>query len=1854
MSFECSESVIPQKAYTVKISRKLTSASGKKISGSTEYYFHSEKLQLLNIVPGYGEVQKGNYVDNNEVPVEVARDIALYFNSPVNVKTIEKEIKVTDEKKEELQFTASKIEDTIVRLALKKAPLENNLIVITLPKNSMADENCFATTEDQTQEFHTIKPLSITSLDNDPQYLDSSFANPVQATFNHLMKTGSEADVAKCISTEPKMEVTAKNISVSGTTIVVHSLPVDYESTYKISFSNSITDAYGMKLSEGATFDVTVPKAASFVYFKDYGNGILESQFAAKIAFEYQNMVQKNSFYQIAPLTKANGERSEKKYIEKKYGSEPLPKNKKVVEVADLCPALEKVGDEYRGAAQFYAKINYLYRYKDWQTNETVEEEEDTENTQVIQVTDLGVTVRYAYNKALVLVTSLKTGLPIKNATVTGYGISWDKGQSNVVVDDHVPISKTTTDEHGFASMDIPDATMKNLKNDKKNFYIEAKTDNDRVIFNPNINSMWRTAAVNVSSPSEAQDSEMVTFIFTDRGLYKPGETMKFRGIDRTLKAGKYYTYQGGYRIQFNDGAWQPKVYGTQTDYTSSNGTFYGEWKIPEDLTPGTYTISYKRNKGENTDRSSSITFQVQFFERLRFEASSSIPSLTYFSGDTLNAEVKAQYLDGGSLAGSTYTSYWSREPAGFAPKGTKFDGMRFGPLQGYDGRTSLNETSSALSGDGRSNSSQQTGGEKLKGMAYYYRVETQVTDSGNQMIGTTTNAIVHPAKFYLGVSKIKGITGFPKKGDTLKFDYVCTTPDGNVPSAKDIPSSENKKIKVELLREDWKEVQQLAWNGQINTRYVREMVTEEEKNISLEATENKTEFSVVPPKGGAYLLRLSTKDSRGNDVITETRFYVISSDWTWFDRDNADEITMTCDKEEYEVGETAHILMQSPLAKGTYMMTVEREGIVSNEIREITEPTTVLDVKVEKDFVPIMYVTLSLYSTRTSEPSKDFNTPDLGKPKGYFGLAAIHVNPSPMKFDIEIKTDKATYRPGETAKISLHASKDSAPLSNAEITLMAVDRGVIDLINYHVADPVAYFYDEGLFPDCVKGGDSRSLLIDPVMYEAKNLVGGDSAESSSKLEERKNFEPTALFVPDLITDENGDVSCEFTLPDSLTAYRITAVGVSKNYFSLGESEMPVANPISVRDVLPRKLRLNDEGEVGVTISNLDNVAHNVTVSLNVEDGLSRIENAQSEDDVQKLPGKASVIGEPEKIITVEPNTTKALMFKVDAEKQGWFTVAFTVQSDVVNEVILKPLEIEKPYIYETVTTVGEVRSEEDAKDKKASVTEKILIPQSAEDGKGSLNIQLESSHLGVLKEAVDYVFNYPFGCLEQRSSFVMPLVAFGDYIKVLGLDSKVKSSKSVAKKEIASWAKCQLSDGGFPYWPDGNRSSLFVSLRIGEIIALAEEKGISITDKINKSKLADYIQYESQKNYPDYETSAYYTYMRSYSSYVVQRLGKNVPDADLKSLVDSKAADLDSLTFCALTYLEKNEISKAQDIAKLIKRYTKLSTRGVDLTSKQKQFHYWSYFNGKAEDYALLLTLYSKLDPTDRINQHIVYELLELEKAGKGYWQSTAVTTRVLCAFDVYIRANDLTSTDFTAEALLNGKKFVDGKFKGLKETSAEKTVDLQEEPVKSLARDKELPVEFNKDGNGTLFYTVSMKYVIPVTEQTARDEGICLFTEITDVKTGEVVSENNLVAGNIYKEKVFVTSTRDRQYVAVRAPIPAGCEVMNAAFVTTGTVPQKSEEKDSAVTVDSYSYNGYDDSYYWYEDENYGLSYQAIYDSEVQYFWNLFPKGNQQVEFLFRAARKGTYNTPSGTAECMYQPEVFGRSAGKVWTVK
>ena len=165
-------------------------------------------------------------------------------------------------------------------------------------------------------------------------------------------------------------------------------------------------------------------------------------------------------------------------------------------------------------------------------------------------------------------------------------------------------------------------------------------------------------------------------------------------------------------------------------------------------------------------------------------------------------------------------------------------------------------------------------------------------------------------------------------------------------------------------------------------------------------------------------------------------------------------------------------------------------------------------------------------------------------------------------------------------------------------------------------------------------------------------------------------------------------------------------------------------------------------------------------------------------------------------------------------------------------------------------------------------------------------------------------------------------------------------------------------------------------------------------------------------------------------------------------------------------------------------------------------------------------------------------------------------------------------------------------------------------------------------------------MKYAILPEEQTSRDEGFSIYTEIYDTETGKKVSKDTLEIGKTYKETVCISTTKDREFAAVRIPVPCGAEILNAAFSTTGEVIEKSEKtKKSADFKDA---------------NKTSLSNQTIYANEVQYFWNFFAKGAKTVEFYFRTSRKGTYQTPSSSATCMYEEEIFGRTDGKIWTIK
>lgn len=1899
LSFESTDKTVPQKQYTVRVNPNLVSKNGHRISGQLEYNFHTEELKLNGIQPAYSAYKEGSYVDVSSVPPVLAKDIAINFNLPVNAAVVSKTMAVTDDRGKSYDFNALNDGEKTVVLSLKETPAEDRQITVTLKKGSVADTDCYPTSADRSRTFHTLIPFVISDHTENLRWLSRQYDKPVRLTFSSILKEESEASLAAFVSAEgngKKIQLTKENLLIQGKTLLIFGLPFDYKETYTLKIDSNFTDIYGRKLDKSYSFKITVPDAESFVSFKNSGLQTLESRFVPKIVFTHQN-IKAPSSYRIEPLTLADGTKSSQKGETVTFDPEKIQQNKRITQTVDLRKYLQNVNGQYRGVVQFRADMNVERKWQDWRTKKYQTELTNYTNEQIIQVTDLGISVRYAYNRAIVMVTSLATGESVPNAQVNVKLIPnrdiYD-GFANVLTKKYENFATGTTDGEGIAVIEFKndlvaalavDENGKKQSYSRRSLYIEAETSDDHVIFCPNENGFWwSSGTVNKGSLEGFSQEQMVATIFTDRGLYKPGETVSFKLIDRTLYKEEYSVPKGQdaeYTITFVDqNYWNSnknyyKIEGT----LSSNGTASGSFKIPSDLKPGNYYIRYQRPINSYM-QDETCQVQVQFFEKLRFEANASVPEGTYYRGDSLSAELSASYLGGGALDNSSYTSTWTRKKQTFRASGPSYKGYTFGPKSDSGDSYLRDRSSGSLNADGKATVSHNTGtetGTVAPAVPYLYTMEAQVTDSGNQAISTSASVMVHPAKFYIGLSKEKNLKGFAKKGETIKFDYICITPEEKAAASNVLPK--DGKIKMELLREEWKKTQRFDGNGIVQYDWKKEDVVEEERSLVIGDASKANELSVVPKNGGCYTLRLSSKDADGNDVITEKTFYVTSSDWYWHS-DNQQQIGLTPDKEEYAVNDTAQIMVQSELPRGKYLMTVERGTILSQKVITLSEPTSVLSVPVLENYAPVVYVSLSSYSVRqngntgAAEEKKDTD-----KPKAYFGLVALNVSLETKIFDIQIKMDKPSYRAGDKAQITLHASRYGKPLANAELALIAADRGVLDLINYHIQDPADFFYRKELFPDRGFGGDSRQLLIDheeeeieedvvvaeSAMYDtgvaaaprmmmmAKSAGSANTASVESAVEEksantlkiRNNFESTAVFRPDLVTDANGDVVVTFTLPDSLTTYRVTAVGISGNLFAASEEELNVAEPISVRQVLPRKLRLDDKGEAGVTITNLDSAAHDVTVAMNVYSGAEKAEGEQKADSVQKLPGKASVEGGETKTVSVKGQSTQPLMFSIKAESQGWITVEYTVTGDLINEKILVPLEIEKPYIFEAVTTTGEVRDEEGIKEGKASVKETIVLPGDAEDGRGFLYVQLDPTRLGVLSEAVGYVFHYPYGCLEQRSAAVLPLVAFGDYINIFDLNSEVKDPASVAAKEIASWAKVQNSDGGFPYWPNGyyKESNRYVSMRIAEITALAKQRGILKSSGINEAKLASYLIKEADKLVKENKDSSWALYTAAYAYYASQMLGGAVSEKNLSVIADADSSDVETLALAALTYLNMGKKDEASALSKKMYRFVRLTVRGIDITGKEKN-HYWCFFNHSSEKYALYLQLYTRLDSKNSINRRLVYELLKMQKAGR--WQSTAVTSRVLLALYDYIKTNDLDNLDFTAEVLLNGQKLLDGKFRGVASLAEEKEFDFDQKPLSVMPKDKELELEFKKDGRGALFYTASMKYAIPPLKQVARDEGLCVYTEITDAETGEKVTKGTLVAGKVYREKVVISSVIDAEYVALRAPVPAGCEILNSAFVTTGTIPAVQEERGASASAKKISS--------WWYNPNRGLSYKGIYDAEMQYFWDYFPRGVQEVEFTFRATRKGTYNTPCVTAECMYEEEIFGRSDGRVWEIK
>ncbi|MDR0495764.1 MAG: hypothetical protein LBG95_09100, partial [Treponema sp.] len=727
LSFEGDEPCQSQQVYTITVAANAASTYGTKISGTRVFSFFTETLSIKNVSPGEEFRKRTNFrFDNRNVPPEAAKQISMEFNYPVQADAINQYLEIA-KGKDSQKFTLRQENEYKITATLIDPVDFVTTVTITLKKGAKSRGGSRGTETDQVFTFRTPDAFKVEGYDRITGY--GRYRNLVEIDFSYPL---NESTARKAISTEPAMPIGPENVEIWGSTLRLYNLPVGYGSKFKVLVAANVEDVYGRTLGKAWSCDIVVPDEPppeGEAQFLGYGHAMLEAQFPPRFLFEYKNIAANSSYR----LSKSNNLWRDSFIEPTRVNLTPGKANDKYFEEIDLSPYLNEQG---RGFVLFRADLKLLTndRQDDGSYRTRIYERKNEQN---IQVTDLGLTVRYGFNKTTVLVTSLSTGKPVEGATVkliSSFEININNDVSSIP-----PFGEAQTGKDGLAVLHTGASVLRDNTNWKSIFnsaapFVLAEKDGDRAMFNPSSHNNWRFG-IESDDPQRAEVITPLAFMFSDRGLYKPGEVLTFRGVDRSKVLGMYAIYQGDYTVALEEDVYRPPEVTSIQGTTTESGGFYGSINIPDDLNPGSYRLVYRRNDGMSNKIIANVPVTVAYFERLKFQASLSAPAAAVISGDDISLKLQATYLSGGSLSGASWEGAWYDEMTSFQPRLVETKGYVFGPRHVWDSKRYIASESGILSGQGTATLSQKTGGGKITGAPYLYQAEARVTDISNQMV---------------------------------------------------------------------------------------------------------------------------------------------------------------------------------------------------------------------------------------------------------------------------------------------------------------------------------------------------------------------------------------------------------------------------------------------------------------------------------------------------------------------------------------------------------------------------------------------------------------------------------------------------------------------------------------------------------------------------------------------------------------------------------------------------------------------------------------------------------------------------------------------------------------------------------------------------------------------------------------------------------------------------------------------------------------------------------------------------------------------------------------------------------------
>lgn len=1411
----------------------------------------------------------------------------------------------------------------------------------------------------------------------------------------------------------------------------------------------------------------------------------------------------------------------------------------------------------------------------------------------IVQLTDIGLAWKFTDTQSLVYAFSCKTGKPLP-------GVKIDvRGEDAQLLEDAV------TGDDGMATV-VRNADVRHVQ-------ASLGEDSYTAAFDETLDSVGLWHFPVRYSWLKQQPQQRRAFMFTERSLYRPGEKVRIKGIVRNQFGNAIgLAEQKPARVVIVDP--QDKEVFTEDVELSALGSFDLSYTIPDSKTGG-YIIRLEFPEdieaAEETEdwelqasRMNAAVFELQLrveeFRRNTFEILQEIndPAI---GATEISANLTATYYQGQPVAAgkaSTFTEITEINPYPERYRDFLFGNHRkedwrywyhyFG-YRDRDGNNGVVGTSldseSVLSAEGFAEIPVEVPQNEFP-TTRRVSIATEVTDANNQTLTARSIATVHPASLYAGISRADRLV---RVGDPAPFRIVVTDTSGE-------PATDDVNLTVTLTRQVHTNTKTTNANGDTITEsepHEEEVSTEEVVVMADDSAREGLSFPVIPQNTGLHFLTVKGKDAGGREFATVTRMHVYGAkEYPWQYEDGL-RIKLVSEKKSYKPGETARILVLSPI-EGTALVTVEREKILSSELIELKADNPVIEIPLTDDHAPNAYVSI-LIVKGSADSAREIKEPQLR-----LGYCELQVENLRDRLDVAIDDPSESSRPGtEVTLTGTVKTSEGTPAAGAEVILYAVDEGTLAVMGYDTPDPMAYFYDRRYLS--VDAGTSfHDFITENPEYRSFHnkgfFIGGGGDPSKLADLFRKNFDPCAEWAPTLITDAEGRFSSTFTLPDTLTRYRVIAIAHhTGSSFGNDVSELLVKKPLMLEPKLPRFVHQGDliTGNVMVQNASEHSATWEIVCSIVGDQGTkpAEIEGAAKRN-ISLAPGDSTVLGFPFRVVdtgavTVSYSATPSSL------PEGELTPSLEASlSDAVQETLTSHYPM--PLLRQVTALRTQPGQTVDLHD---------LLSEELQTANGSVELEFATSPLVEISASADYLLRYPYGCAEQTSSSLMPWFAVKNlrpYVPAFAKKSDNEVEKAI-NAGVGRLLSMQLANGSFGYWPGATETNDWVTPYAGMVLTLASQNGGNVPQSALDS-LAQYLIGTLRGAGEEKNSDALGNHARSL--YTLALLGK--AQAPYHSLMTEKLPYM-SDTARALLAAAMAESSEG--------RPRVLTTASAILSSKvgfdeNADDNYWT---PSGSDLPAVLIAQIAINP-DSDEVHAALDRLLNDRNPYGHWRSTWMNGWSMLAVSQYAFHQSVDNAE--TEILVN----IDGETRTVI-LDTDSPADALSFPLTAATR-----MTVSSQSAAYVRMKASGKPAIsPLAPVAKNGLSIDRFYEKV-LPSGQTEALKQPALGDLVRVTLRVTLPEDdTRYVVVDDPLPSIFETVNTDFASqSGAQNVRTSENDWTV------------------------SHSELRSDRAVFFMDrVWRKGTYELTYLARCTIPGNVNVPPAKVESMYEPENYALSA-------